>query len=268
MPRKPVSDPKRYKQALQADKVQTIAYYNKSLRRKTEQQKFLEKLLDREDRRFKRIADIGCGGSSLSCHLNQKYPRATFASVDYNETAIELARKSNPVLRFCFFQDSINDLPSLPDNSFDLVCCWQTLSWLEESRKALDLLLGVTRKGGMIFRSSLFNTGKDVDLYTKLLDHTRKSGSQGMAFNYNPYSQRTIGQLFNGRAKRFEIVPFDPEIDFDYSGQGIGTSTVQTRAGRRLQLSAGMLLIWGVLVIENEDLYRWCVCVGGNAGSS
>ena len=239
-----------YKKALQADKAQTIEYYNKSLLQKSEQQKFLEKLLRQNDGQFGQIADIACGGGTLTYHLSKQYPEAVFSLLDYNEDAIELAKKNNSDSRFSFYRDSIYDMQSLADNTFDLVCCWQTLSWLDEPEKAMKELVRITKTGGKIFVSSLFNADKDVDLYTKVFDHTRKSGAQGMAFSYNTYSRFTIGRWLQGIARNFELVPFDPVIDFEFSGKGIGTFTIKTLENRRLQVSAGMLLNWAVLIIE------------------
>ena len=89
-----------YIKGLQADKEKTKSYYNKSLGVKSEQQKLLEKLLKSENRVFKNIADIACGGGTLSYHLNKKFPDSNFTLVDYNPDAIEIARINNPNKNF------------------------------------------------------------------------------------------------------------------------------------------------------------------------
>lgn len=238
-----------YIKGLQADNSKTIAYYNKSLHQKTEQQKFLEKLLLAEGRQFEKIADIACGGGSLSYHLSQQFPQADFTLVDYNDDALVAAKQNNLGPRFRFFSDSIYYLKNIPNDSFDLVCCWQTLSWLSEPEKALKELVRITRPQGKIFASSLFNLEKDVDLYTKVLDHTRNSGANGLAFDYNTYSRLSVEKWLQGLAKEVEIKPFHPEVDFEFVGRGIGTHTIQALSGTRLQISAGMLLNWGVLIV-------------------
>ena len=239
-----------YIKGLQADKEKTHTYYTKSLAVKTEQQKMLERLLKNEDRNFEQIADIACGGGTLSYHLHEKFPEAEFTLVDFNPDAIEIAKVNNPQPHFNFYTDSIYELNNLQDGYFDLVCCWQTLSWLEEPKKALEQLIRITKPGGKIYASSLFNLEKDVDLYTKVLDHSHESGKQGIFFNYNTYSRKSIAEWLEGKIKKFNILPFHPEMDFEFNGKGIGTYTIKTENGQRLQISAGILLNWGILIIE------------------
>jgi ubiquinone/menaquinone biosynthesis C-methylase UbiE len=246
----------KYIKALQSDKENTKAYYNKSLSVKTEQQKFLEQLLLQEKKDFKNIADIACGGGTLSYHLNFLFPQATFTLVDYNEDGIEQAKKNlaenknSLPEKLSFHIDSIYELKKIKDNSFDLVCCWQTLSWLDEPQKALEQLIRIAKPGAKIYLSSLFNLDHDVDLYTKVYDLTRESGQQGMAFSYNTYSKVSVEKWTSGKIKSFTILPFHPSIDFEFNGRGIGTYTITAENGRRLQISAGMLMNWGILVIE------------------
>jgi len=73
-------------------------YYTKSLN-KTHQQIFLEeeilpKLLPKG---FKPniIADIACGGGTLTYHISKIFPQAKFILLDLNPDAIELAREIN-----------------------------------------------------------------------------------------------------------------------------------------------------------------------------
>ncbi|MFN6037607.1 MAG: class I SAM-dependent methyltransferase [Bacteroidota bacterium] len=239
-----------YIKGLQADKEKTHSYYTKSLAVKTEQQKMLEGLLQKENKTFESIADVACGGGTLSFHLQQKYPNANFTLVDFNPDAIEIAKLNNPHPNFKFIVDSIYELQNLKDNSFDLVCCWQTLSWLDDAEKALSQLLRIVKPGGKIFASSLFNLDKDVDLFTNVLDHTHESGKQGIYFNYNTFSKKTISTWLYSKVKQFDILPFNPQMDFHFEGRGIGTYTVKTEKGERIQISAGMLMNWGILVIE------------------
>jgi ubiquinone/menaquinone biosynthesis C-methylase UbiE len=236
-----------YLDGLKANKLQTEAYYKKSFV-KTEQQKFLEELLDIEEREFFDVADIACGGGSLSYHLNEKFPKASFTLVDYNDDAIDIARKNNPNNNFKFIIDSIYDLRSLSNESFDLVCCWQTLSWIDDPSSALKQLLRITKPGGKLYLSSLFNKDFDVDIYSKVIDHTRESGKENISFSYNTYSEYTIKKWLEGQARDFKIHAFAPKIDFTYEGRGIGTFT-RSIGDQRIQISAGHLLNWAVLEI-------------------
>ena len=237
-----------YKKALQKDTKLSEDYYKKSIN-KTEQQKFLENILKKTDIPSTplKISDIACGGGTLSYHLSVLFKDASFYLRDYNEEAIALARDITDN-QFDYGVDNIYDM-KFDDDCFDLTFCWQTLSWIEEPEKALNELIRITKPGGKIFLSSLFNTKFDVDLYTKVLDHTRQGSSEGLYVNYNTYSKLTIEGWLAKRVKGFEIIDFDMDIDLTYDERGLGSYTIQS-AAKNLQLSAGMLLNWGILVIE------------------
>jgi ubiquinone/menaquinone biosynthesis C-methylase UbiE len=238
-----------YVATIMKDGEQSREYYLKSLT-KTEQQKFLEELLARRDFDDVRvIGDLACGAGTLSYHLSSVFPHAEFVLSDLNPDALAEARRVLPEpKRFRFSQDDLCALP-FSDGFFDLVFCWQTLSWIENPRAALGEIIRVLRPGGTAYLSSLFNIDFDVDLYTRTVDHTRESGRQGISYNYNTFSVRTIGEWLEGRAKDFEVLRFDPAVDFEFGGRGLGTFTLPT-SSRRLQISGGMLMNWGVLVID------------------
>ncbi|HLG04002.1 MAG TPA: class I SAM-dependent methyltransferase [Bacteroidia bacterium] len=235
---------KDYIKALQASREQTEAYYRKSLV-KTEQQKFLEQLLLKTKTEFQNIADIACGGGTLSFHLREIYPGAKFTLCDFNEEALTIAKTLHGD-KAEYVHGSIYELP-FENEKFDLVCCWQTLSWLDEPEKALNELLRITKKGGRIYASSLFNLRHDVDIFAKMYDHTRPASELG--FSYNTYSAKSVNKWLAGKAVAHRLHEFIPEIDFHYDGRGIGTFTVKTE-NSRLQISAGYLMNWAVLEIE------------------
>jgi ubiquinone/menaquinone biosynthesis C-methylase UbiE len=236
-----------YVKALQAQSDSTNAYYKKSIV-KTEQQKFLERLLAETGKQFSDIADIACGGGTLSYHLSAIYSQARFSLGDYNPEALQIARETNPGPNFSFSQENIYSL-SFPDHSFDLVCCWQTLSWLDEPEEALQELVRITKPGGRIFASSLFNLRHDVDIYAKMTDYSQGTDGKGLTFSYNTYAAKTVGKWLEGKVKSFRLHEFVPEIDFHYEGRGIGTFTINAQP-HRLQVSGGYLMNWAVLDIE------------------
>ena len=240
-----------YKKSMKSDIDKTKEYYEKSIV-KTEQQKMLENLLssDYVFRKAENIADIACGGGTLSFHLAHINNKANFTLVDYMEESIESSKKINRRFsdRFFFSQGDIYNLDFL-DNHFDIVFCWQTLSWLDNPQQALNELVRVVKSGGKIYLSSLFNLNHDVDIYSKVYDYTRESGKNGIAMNYNTYSQYTVNKWLEGRVENFKIHQFSTSVPFDYDGKGIGTFTKNCQ-DEFLQMSAGMLMNWGVLDIE------------------
>lgn len=236
-----------YLKALKTNKKEAEEYYTKSFV-KTEQQKFLEELLKREKSSFACVADIACGGGSLSYHLSKLYPLSQFTLVEYNDDALNIAKQNIKGGNFSFKLDSIYELNSLEKNSFDMVCCWQTLSWIDNPELALKNLIAITKPGGKLYLSSLFNIDFDVDVYSKVIDYTREINDGAIPVNYNTYSKLTVERWLKGSVKDFKIHEFVPTIDFKYEGKGIGTFTKMSE-GKRMQISAGQLLNWAVLEI-------------------
>lgn len=238
-----------YIESLQINSENTVAYYLKSFNIKTEQQKFLEQILCNNKAEPLRIADIACGSGSLSWHLSSLYCDSHFTLVDFNPEAIALAKSLIKKQNFYFINNDIYDLNSLKDNSFDAVFCWQTLSWLSKPFEALMELIRITKPGGNIYASSLFNLDHDVDIYSKVFDYTKPAGIQNIPFEYNTYSLFTVNRWLSERINSFKIVPFTPDCDFVNENRGIGTYTITSDKGKRIQVSAGLLLNWGVLII-------------------
>lgn len=124
-----------YLRLIEANQEHAKEYYLKSLN-KTEQQKMLEELLLQNNtldfQASYKIADLACGGGTLSYHLAKIFPNAIFYLVDYNKKAIELAQEVNKEnhKRFNYYVGDMRKLP-LQKDSFDLVFCWQALSWFD-----------------------------------------------------------------------------------------------------------------------------------------
>lgn len=237
-----------YLKAIRSNREHTEDYYRKSIV-KTEQQKFLEQLLrERHATEPTEIADIACGGGTLSFHLSRMYSATKFSLVDLNEDAIEIARSINDLCgeRFTFHVGDIHRLP-FADDKFDAVFCWQTLSWIADAGRALSELIRVTKKGGRVYVSALFNLHHDVDLYTRVYDHTVEPEGNHYV-EYNTFCEMTVKRWLDGLCSTYELVEFSPDIDFSHDGRGRGTYTMMCE-GKRLQISAGMLLNWGVLII-------------------
>ena len=134
---------------------------------------------------------------------------------------------------------------------FDYVFCWQTLSFLEEPQKALMELIRITKANGKIYLSSLFNLDHNVDLYTKVYDHTRESSKNGFAMTYNTFSAYTIEKWIKNKVEKFTIHKFIIDIDIFPPPLGIGTYTKKLEnVNERLQISGGMLMNWGILEIS------------------
>lgn len=216
---------------------------------KSSQQTYLEHLLNEDKFSFFYVADVACGGGCLSFWLNKKYPHCHYTLIDLNPEFLSDAANLNTGSNFHFIMDDVYDLKEVRDNTFDLTCCWQTLSWLENPEKALHQLVRITKQGGRIYLSSLFNDFHEVDIYSKVLDWTRDSTQQGHYAVYNTYSMRTLRTWIGSKVNSIELYKFDIDIDLLEKVKGLGTYTVKSADGKRLQISAGMLLNWGILKI-------------------
>lgn len=235
-----------YKKAFEKDSALVKDYYNNI--EKSEQQKFLEELLKNEIiKPNTKIADIGCGGGKLSYHLSKIYPESHYYLVDYNEEAIEIARKLNTSNNFHFSISNIYFMP-YEDNTFDITACLVVISFLEDTKKAVQELIRITKKGGRIIISALINFDHDVDLLTKVLDKTRKSSEQNLFLTYNTYSISTFQEWIQNQVQTLEFYKFVTKKDFYYEGKGINTYTIDA-PNEKIQLAGGMILNWGFIDI-------------------
>ena len=237
-----------YLKSLKKDENTSREYYTSSLKMKSEQQKFLEKLVTGKAIKPKYIADIACGGGGVSAHLYHMFPHAKFTLLDANEKAVLLAEQETGTLDAKYMVGDIYDLP-LQDNTYDMVICWQTLSWLDEPDLALKELVRICKPGGIIYASSLFNLDTDVDISSTVIDHSRISSADGITAKYNTYCIQSLNMWLSGIITKMQVHKFIIDIDVIYNGRGLGTSTLRLESGERIQISAGMLLNWGVLEI-------------------
>ncbi len=83
------------------------------------------------------IADIACGGGTLTFHISKIYPKANYLLVDLNPDVVEIAKKINTHLRSNFLIESIYSLKTVKSNYYDIVFNWQTLS-ARVSRKGTE----------------------------------------------------------------------------------------------------------------------------------
>src|SRR5689334_16540970 len=102
-----------YIRGLQSNRQIASDYYRKSIV-KTEQQKLLEKIISENAYQFQMIADIACGGGTLSYHLSQIFPQAHFHLTDLNEEAMTIARETCTGSNFHFTVDDITNIQTLP----------------------------------------------------------------------------------------------------------------------------------------------------------
>jgi len=232
---------------LHRDKAASDKYFKKNLDFKTEQQKFLEEIL--RDYAPKKVIDVAAGSGTTLLQLSRNWRQSEFTFLDLSSERICQARKLLVGLDCAFRQGSIYCLP-FSCNQFDLVLCLQTISWLNNPAKALQELIRICQPNGTIVITGLFNRNHDVDIFAKMSDLTRPSGKMGFSYDYITICEKTIKRWLLKKIKCFRIIPFEIHKTIPQSSRGLGTYTQKMSGGKNIQISGGLLLAWGALVIK------------------
>lgn len=95
--------------------------------------------------RGKKILDVGCGKGRYS-HWFVKYGADAYA-IDMVLDFLKIACRNVNSSRFCLA--SATDLP-FADNSFDYVCCIETLQHIPDTQRAISQMSRVLKPGGKI----------------------------------------------------------------------------------------------------------------------
>jgi len=237
-----------YQKVLKMDLEYSKSYYLKSLN-KTEQQKFLESIIIIPEKDLY-IADIACGAGTLTFHIREhlKNLNHKFYLLDYVEESIELAKENLSEENIEFHVGDMCNMDDVADGTFDLMFCWQTLSWISKPKEALLELIRVLKPGGKLYMSSLFNLDYDVDIYSNLIDHTRPEEVRDIPIAYNTFSKKTIDGWLVDCNVNLQFHPFIPSIDFEKGSRGRGTHTIMSEQGR-IQISGGLLMNWYILEV-------------------
>lgn len=93
------------------------------------------------------ILDIGCHGGTFAEVIGKKFPKAAVFGIDISRIAIEYGKKMRPKINFKLA--SAENLP-FPNDSFDLITCFDTLEHLVHPNKALSEMRRVLVKDGEV----------------------------------------------------------------------------------------------------------------------
>ena len=237
-----------YGEALKLDLREAENYYLAAFERKSEQQAYLELLIRQAGMVPATVLDLCCGAGASSHYLAPLLPQAQFTLVDFNRQAYDLAADRLDSKRMRFFEADYRNLAA-SSGTFDLVLCMQSLSFVEEPQQLIHKVLELIHPGGHAILSSLFNLDCDVDVYSDVVDRTRKSADSGLRYHYNTFSALTIRSWIGDKAKS-EFHKFEIGIDLPQVGAGLGSHTVRLDGAGRLTISGGMLMNWAFLVIS------------------
>ncbi len=121
-------------------------------RKHTSENPIQRKLIDRFHRRITRIVtdlqpttllDAGCGEGFVADAFLKAMPRARITGFDVLPESVKLAQLRNPRATF-----SLGDIYNIehPDNSFDVVYCFEVLEHLQEPDRALKEMARVAQR--------------------------------------------------------------------------------------------------------------------------
>lgn len=190
-----------------------------------------------------KILDMACGAAANTFYRAEKYPNINFTGIDYEQSYLDLCElhASNVTLE----QGDWYNIDKKYVGKFDGIISFQSLLLFPDYKEPLIKLIELNPK--WVALTSLFYEGK-MNFYTKIdnyEDDIKNWGSEKY-FVYNIYSLPMIKELFAEYGyTHFEYKKFEIDIDLPKPEKpGLGTYTVQTVDGGRLQISAALLMPW------------------------
>jgi len=214
---------------------------------------FVSKILSAKKESYKAV-DICCGGGGNIYHLSKALPGSTWVGVDFADKFFSIARKHLPdETKYKFTKGDLYKLKeAFPAKSFDIAFLIQTATWLPGYESAVKKIMGIAKK--WIFITSLFSDFK-VDVFAEVVEYKDDwSAMEDSPYNYNIYSLGKFKEfcLRNG-AK--EVIAEDFNIDIDLpipENKVMGTYTIKSGDGTRLQFSGAMFMPWKMIAVRLE----------------
>lgn len=214
------------------------------------------------------ICDIACGEGANLSYLAKRYPNIDFVGIDLNPDLIKWGNKimkNNKIVNVKMTVGDIYQLPGKNIGKFDGILSFQTLSWLPEFNEPIKKMISLNPK--WIGITSLFFAG-DVNCKIEVQDYTLPLGRQKYKETYyNVYSLKLVENLFREMGYTLFSAPFEIDIDLEKpKNGGMGTYTIKTVAGKRLQISGPLLMNWYFILavkILNHPARRRATGLGG-----
>ena len=202
-----------------------------------------------------RILDLACGAGANDIYFKNRWPNINIVGIDINPELFKMADDVSSMMVRGGVTLTAGDWYNLDRElagKFDGVISLQSLSWMEDWRKALKAVCDLNPRWMAV--SSLFYEG-EIEYTIKLENHYRQDvNGNPSEVNYNILSLPIVKDfLTNLGYKRFEYAPFDIDIDIPKpDSYDIGTYTLKTEDGRRLQISAALMMPWYFFFASKE----------------
>ncbi len=195
------------------------------------------------------ILDLGCGGGGADIQFFKSHPDMKIDGIDVAKKLFDLFdlyADENTKKYVKLYEGDWYNLDKSFIGKYDGIISLRTLSWLDDWKIPAIKICELNPK--WIALSSLFYEGK-VSYQIRVTDYTLYEGTsndENDSFFYNIYSIPLIKEFLAERGYNiFVAEPFEIDIDLPKpKSLGTGTYTIKTEDGKRLQISAAMLMPW------------------------
>lgn len=195
------------------------------------------------------ICDMACGGGANIAYMGNRFKSSFFTGIDLSDELIEYGNRRLEGRNNCrLYQGDWYNLDKKWIGKFNGIISFQTLSWLPEYEKALNILAMLNPE--WIAISSLFYEG-DIEYIIKIKGYYRPSANKEYEeAYYNIYSLVRIEKCFKQLGySQFNYVPFDIDLDLPKpESLDIGTYTIKTEGEKRIQVSGALMMPWHFIV--------------------
>ncbi len=199
-----------------------------------------------------RVLDMACGAGANTLYMANRYKDSQFVGLDINEEFIICGNKQ--IETECAYNNCCLYKGDWfhPDNkwigAFDGIISFQTLLMFPDYREALKMLVELQPK--WIACSSLFYEGR-IEYTNKFRNYYRPSADKEYTDTYyNIHSIPLFQEYMRGLGyPEFRYIPFEIDIDLPKTENlDIGTYTIKTEDGKRIQVSGGLMMPWHFVV--------------------
>ncbi len=193
------------------------------------------------------LLNLSAANGNLIAHLRETFPRWSYLGVDSVRGLVDHPSSQHVLAENVRLEHmTIEAVEKRLARQFDIVVHWMRLLHFDDWRQQIRATLRAATSGGHILISSLFNE-HDVDLQLTVCDHSIPACEEGYCLQYNTVSAAEFRRFCTSLgARNVDFTRFDLPFDLPKPERGVGTYTVRTEDGERLQISAGILMQWQI----------------------
>ena len=192
------------------------------------------------------------GGGANTIYLANEFENIQFIGMDINKEFIDYGnaelKRHSKFMNCRLYEEDWLHINSEWRGKFDGIISFQTLFMFPEYKEPLKQLASL--QPDWIALSSLFYEG-DIEYTNKFRDYYRPSNNKEYTdYYYNIHSMPRFKEYMKELGyEKFEYIPFNIDIDLPKPNHmDLATYTVRTEDGKRLQISAGMMMPWYFII--------------------